>query len=66
MFFAKIHAQNNTGICLVGGLGNVTIPADELIFVRGLETTNQYIYILYINSIDIIYIYIIYIHIPLN
>ena len=40
---------------LVGGLerefydfpsiGNVIIPTDELIFFRGVDTTNQYMYI---------------------
>jgi hypothetical protein len=47
------HSQQSCGIyiVLIGGLehvlffhsiGNFIIPTDELIFFRGVETTNQY------------------------
>ena len=29
-------------------VGNVIIPTDEIIFFRGVETTNQYMYIVYL------------------
>ena len=54
-------------MCNSSCIGNVIIPTDELIFFRGVQTTNQvylyiYMYYLYIYILPI-YIYYLYIYI---